>query len=87
LSVKPEVVNVRIMQDRPDIKRTLIALTVAVGVLAGLVMVNRKLSGPDSLTFVRMRMLAEVQEIADGQARFWHEVSAKAGDLYLASRS
>jgi hypothetical protein len=76
-----DVIDVRIVPAR----RTVMALGIAAGLTVGLVILQRKLSGPDSLTFVKMRLLAEVQEIADGQARMWLDVSDRAGRLYLSS--
>jgi hypothetical protein len=82
-----DIVNVRVLHEEPNITDRLIGLgfVVIAGVIA--VYVQRKLMEPDFFLTVKMRTLNSVSRYADQRAMFWHGVSEKASNLYLASRS
>ena len=84
--IRVKLVPDEIVIDGKKIMLTLVSLGITFGSMALLVYLERKLSGPDVFLTVKMRTLHELQEYADNRARFWHGVSARATDAYLASR-
>ena len=87
--VTPEPIRVKILPsevDKSTITKALFSIAVTATTIAVMVYLERKLSGPDAFLAMKMRALHGVQEVAVRQARFWHDVSARAGDMYLSSR-
>jgi hypothetical protein len=84
--IRVKIVPDEITIDGKKIVLTLVSLGITFGSMALLVYMERKLSGPDVFLTMKMRALHGVQEYADNRARFWHGVSARATDAYLASR-
>jgi len=67
-----------------DLKATLLRASLPVGFALVLYLIQRKLSDPDTIKSVRMRILAQVSTYADRRAKFWHDITERATNAYLA---
>jgi hypothetical protein len=86
MSVTADPIQVRILPGESEVQKQLVYLGLSAAAMIGMLWLQRKLSGPDAFLTGRMKVLSVVQDYADGRAKFWGEVSAKASKLYLDSR-
>ena len=83
-----DTVKVKIVPDETSeiIGKQLVGIGIAIVATVVLVYVQRKAMEPDFFLSLKMRGLNGIARYADSRAKFWRDVSAKAGDLYLGSR-
>lgn len=84
--VKAEPIQVKIIPEEIQVGKMLASLAFSAVSVVLVVYLQRKIAGPDVFLTLQMKACKVTGEFADSQVRFWHKVSARASDAYLASR-
>ncbi len=84
-TIRPPV-QVHLVTDGSDMTRQLVVLGVSAALSIGILLLQRKLMGPDVLTTLKLRVLLGVQDYADGRITYWQRIAGKAATMYLDSR-
>ena len=85
-TIKPEPISVKILPAEINVSNEITSFIITAASVIALVLIQRKLHNPDTMIQLRMRTSLAIYRFADEQAQFWHKVSARATDAYLASR-